>query len=227
MVENNWQFLIMLMRERGIEFDNGLTDVEVKTVETRFGFQFPPDLREFLQLGLPRGMGFPDWRAGRKKTLQESLDMPLEGILFDVEYNEFWLEEWGARPQMVSEAKRIVGDLIADAPQLIPIYIHRMMPDEPHLPGNPVFSVHQADIILYGTDLENYLCAEFGLPANVSAQPDEIRPIRFWNIDRFQQARWAGNSCVTDPRTLTEGIGKAVIQNQANEKHRKWWHFWK
>lgn len=26
-----------------VEFDGGLTDAEVKSVETRFGFRFPPD----------------------------------------------------------------------------------------------------------------------------------------------------------------------------------------
>jgi hypothetical protein len=38
-----------------------------------------------------------------------------------------------------------------------------MMPAEPHLPGNPVFSVHQTDIIVYGLDLYEYLHNEFGL----------------------------------------------------------------
>jgi hypothetical protein len=48
-----------------------------------------------------------------------------------------------------------------------------MIPDDPHLEGNPVFSVHQADIIYYGHDLEDYLRHEFGLsgrkPANFAS----------------------------------------------------------
>src|SRR5829696_9043834 len=47
-----------------VEFDPNLTDPEVIAVEGRFGFQFPPDLREFLQTALPRGPQFPDWRSG-------------------------------------------------------------------------------------------------------------------------------------------------------------------
>jgi hypothetical protein len=42
-----------------LEFDPGLTDAEVIAVERRFGFKFPPDLREFLQTALPRGPEFP------------------------------------------------------------------------------------------------------------------------------------------------------------------------
>jgi hypothetical protein len=77
--------------------------------------------------------------------------------------------------------------LLAAAPKLIPIYHHRMMPDEPHLKGNPVFSVWQTDIIYYGFDLEDYLRHEFVLPGR-KAWPETIRPIRFWNIDRFYEA---------------------------------------
>jgi hypothetical protein len=172
-----------------IEFDAGLTDAEVIAAESRFGFQFPPDLREFLQTGLPRGPKFPDWRSGDEAELRDWLDQPRQGVLFDVERNGFWLEEWGPRPDSLGEALRVAGELVAAAPQLIPIYVHRMMPDEPHLPGNPVFSVHQTDIIVYGVDLPNYLHIEFGLPGDMPA-PEQERPILFWDLDRFQQVRW-------------------------------------
>ena len=32
-----------------------------------------------------------------------------------------------------------------------------MMPDRPHLNGNPVLSVYQTDIVYYGFDLDDYL----------------------------------------------------------------------
>jgi hypothetical protein len=181
-----------------VEFDAGLTDAEVIALEGRFSFQFTPDLREFLQTALPRGPQFPDWRSGVEAELRDWLDQPRQGVLFDVEHNEFWLEEWGPRPGTPSEALRVADELVAAAPRLIPIYMHRMMPDEPHLPGNPVFSVHQTDIIHYGFDLASYLRIEFGLPG---AEPlsDQPRPIRFWDLDRFQQVRWGPDgSCAFD-----------------------------
>jgi hypothetical protein len=100
-------------------------------VENQFSFRFPPDLRAFLQTALPRGERFPDWRHGNEAALREWFDMPLEGILFDVQYNQFWLDEWGRRPAALSEALRITREQVAAAPRLIPVFGHRMMPDEP------------------------------------------------------------------------------------------------
>ena len=58
------------------------------------------------------------------------------------------------------------------------------------LAGNPVFSVHQTDIIYYGCDLWDYFLNEFG-PEAVRWQrfkgksEEEInaayRPVRFWS----------------------------------------------
>jgi len=76
--------------------------------------------------------------------------------------------------------------------------------DEPLSPGNPVFSIHQTDIIWYGFDLQDYLRREFEMPRR-EPWPDEVRTIRFWDIDRFQGVRWADGSAVTDPRTLPAG----------------------
>jgi hypothetical protein len=181
-----------------VEFDDGLSDAEVARVERRLGIRFPPDLREFLQTALPRGLQFPDWRSGDEVALRKWLDIPRQGVLFDVEHNGFWLEEWGPRPGSIGDALRVAGGLLAASPRLIPIFMHRMMPDEPHLPGNPVFSVHQTDIVHYGFDLTDYFLREFGLSGR-EPWPDQVRSIRFWNLDQFQDVRWGPDgSCVFD-----------------------------
>ena len=192
MMESNWDELVDLLRGREyrfgiitdhspvhrIEFDAGLTAAEVTAAERRFGFRLPPDLRDFLQTALPRGPQFPDWRSGDEDTLREWLDLPRQGILFDVEHNGSWLDEWGPRPPL-ADALRIASEHVAAAPRLIPVFGHRIMPDEPHMPGNPVFSVHQTDIIHYGFDLADYLRHEFNLPRE--PWPGQVRPIRFWD----------------------------------------------
>jgi hypothetical protein len=200
----DWQELVYLLRRANanaqdefdprIEFAPGLTDMEISVVESHLKFCFPPDLRAFLQTALPCGAGFPDWREPDFTSLQEWFEMPLEGILFDVKHN-FWLDEWGTRPEMLGDALELVTDLFHSAPRLIPIYSHRMMPAEPHLAGNPVFSVHQTDIIHYGFDLDDYFRNEFHLP-NRRCWPTQVRPIRFWDIDRFQSVRWGDDTGV-------------------------------
>lgn len=75
-----------------------------------------------------------------------------------------------------------------------------MIPAEPHLPGNPIFSVHQTDIIYYGIDLRDYLIHEFLARDDVGIWPipDSVRQIRFWDIDQFFKVRWASGACVFD-----------------------------
>ena len=169
-----------LVDQLPVEFDPGLTDAEVERAQQRFEFQFPPDLRAFLQTALPRGPLFPDWRAGDDARLRDWLDGPRQGILFDVEENDFWHPDWNARPCMIEDALSVASEAVKSAPRMIPIFAHRMIPAEPHQPGNPVYSVHQTDIIYYGFDLADYLRHEFNLPDR-AAWPAKIRPIRFWS----------------------------------------------
>src|SRR5262245_9696848 len=98
-----------------VEFDARLTDAGILAV----GIRFPPDLREFLQTALPRGPRFPDWRSGDEAALRDWLDLPRQGVLFDVEHNGLWLDEWGPRPGSIADGLRVVGELVAAAPRLI------------------------------------------------------------------------------------------------------------
>ncbi len=193
MATGAWDDMVTRLRSQGVAFDAGLTDAEVAATEALFAFRFPPDLRAFLQTALPRGRRLPDWRAGDAAELRDWLDLPRQGVLFDVENNGFWLEEWGPRPETLADAKRVAEQVVATAPRLIPVYMHRMMPAEPHLPGNPVFSVHQTDIIVYGTDLRDYLSHEFLMTEGEQDDwtvPSGTRRIAFWNTERFQAVRW-------------------------------------
>ena len=202
MSDSVWTQLVDILKDRGIAFDAGLSDAEANRVESEFGFRFPPDLRDFLRAGLPVGAGFPNWRSESHESLRERLTAPLEGVLFDVEQNGFWLDEWGARPESLEEAQAVVRRLVAEAPVLIPVYIHRMMPDRPYAAGNPVFSVHQTDIIRYGTDLRDYLIHEFLADKDVGVWPipDSVRRIDFWDIKRFLSVRWSRGYAVFDNR---------------------------
>jgi hypothetical protein len=164
-----------------VKFDAGLTDEEVAQCERKFAFRFPPDLREFLQTALPSGPRFPNWRACNEPELRERLDRPRDGLLFDVEHNGLWLEEWGERPVSLAVALDVASGHISRAPKLIPVFSHRMMPEEPHMSGNPVLSVYQSDIIYYGFDLADYLRHEFALSQR-KKRPESMRPIPFWGF---------------------------------------------
>tara|TARA_R110000850_G_scaffold18381_14_gene56126 strand:- start:2047 stop:2670 length:624 start_codon:yes stop_codon:yes gene_type:complete len=168
--ESEIRTAVELMENRGVHFETGLTDQEVEQTETTFGFRFPPDLRAFLQTALPvrlnqpgRSKVFPDWRAGNQSDLQKRLDSPFKGIVFDIEHNAFWLDEWGTKPDELQDAMEIAHRYVSQAPTLIPVYGHRYIPATPSAAGNPVFSVHQTDIIYYGLNLWDYWVQEFGV----------------------------------------------------------------
>ncbi len=202
MKDRMWHQMVETLEETGVRFDRGLSDTEISGVEATFRFRFPPDLGAFLRAGLPISQGFPNWRDEPEASLQERLSLPLEGILFDIEHNGFWLAEWGSRPSAINEAKAIVSELVAAAPVLIPIYVHRMIPDRPHDYANPVFSVHQTDIICYGCDLRDYIVHEFLSRPELGVWPvsDSVKKIEFWNIDRFQAVRWSRGPVIFDNR---------------------------
>src|SRR5438270_852695 len=144
--------LVTLLRQQGVLFATGLSDEEVARVESTFGFAFPPDLRALLKCALPVSPVFPNWREEPEASLRDRLEWPTGSVDFDIEQCDFWLEEWGARPEDSATAVEIAKRQIAKAPKLIPIYAHRFIPEEPHLAGNPIFSVHQlTDTIYYGT----------------------------------------------------------------------------
>jgi hypothetical protein len=150
-----------LLLKAGVLIDTGLSADEFQRIESAFGFTFPPDLREFLSLGLPVSPSWVDWRRADEGTLRERLDWPFEGMCFDIANNAFWMEEWGEKPRELAAAYEIAREALRNAPILIPICSHRFIPETPREPGNPVFSVYQTDIIYCGTDLIDYFQNEF------------------------------------------------------------------
>jgi len=85
--------------------------------------------------------------------------------------------------QRLEQALDRVGQKIAEAPKLIPVYSHRFLPSEPLANGNPVLSVWQTDIIIYhGPDLESYFEREFGLVRQGTGNGTRVpRRIRSWS----------------------------------------------
>lgn len=160
----------------------GLTTAEISGVQARYGFTFPPDMRRMLQLALPVGDQWPDWRNGEPDQLRRDVAWPTQGILFDVESNGFWHPDWPSRPESVDRASSLAREVLAAAPVLVPVYGHRYLPSEPSIPGNPVLSVCQTDVICCGTDLLDWLRREFR-----SAPASRAVPFWTWFVEDGQE----------------------------------------
>jgi len=163
-------------------FPKGLTDNQINDAQEFYNIKFPPDLKELLMCFCPAF--FFDWSNFSKTNVQllkERLRWPTEGILFDVENNNFWMECWGIKPNHMKTALEIAERNLAAVPPLIPIYSHRYIPSNPCEAGNPIYSVYQTDIIYYGKDIWDYFKVEFDRKPQQSIQFDEIKPdIPFW-----------------------------------------------
>jgi hypothetical protein len=148
----------------------GLTDDEFAHIEQYYEFEFAADHRAFLAAGRPLSSPapgrqrslWPDWRDGDPGDLRERLDWPVEGALFDVQHNALWHPSWGERPADTSEALSTARQHLSRAPKMIPVYSHRYLPAGRGTYGHPVLSIYQTDIIVYGTDLVDYINNEFG-----------------------------------------------------------------
>jgi hypothetical protein len=164
---------------------SGYRQSELDEAQELYDLRFPPDLVELLREKRPSN-GY-DWRSDGE-AIARALRWPLEGLLFEVEENDFWLAEWGGRPSSAMGRAEVVTAAIAQAPKLIPIMGHRYIPEEPTERGNPVVSIYQSDIIYYGVDLDDYFRREFQFASRPwEAGPvGPIRRIRFWSdlVDR-------------------------------------------
>lgn len=162
------------------------TDVELDQVQATYGLTFPADFVALLKDPAP-WHGY-DWRSD-DLLIRNALAAPLSGLIFDVENNELWPQAWGPRPADAVQREQIVTDIVAAAPKLIPLYGHRYLPCEPEETGNPVFSIHQSDIIYYGENLADYLAREFG--AAVPRPPSgPFKRIRFWSEPAESSQDW-------------------------------------
>lgn len=166
----------------------GLTDDEFARIEQDYEFEFAADHRAFLAAGLPLGSPppgqrrspWPDWRGADPADLCERLDWPVEGVLFDVQHDAQWHPSWGPRPADASGALAVARQHLGRAPKMIPVYSHRYLPAGRDTHGHPVLSIYQTDIIVYGTDLADYINQEFG-GRSITADWTPPPMVPFWS----------------------------------------------
>lgn len=178
--------VIRKLKAKKVKFEHGLSDQEIQEIELKFDIQFPPDFRDFLQTELPISDNFVNWRLGLHSTDEEAyirqrIEWPFGSMVFDIEHNTFWMEEWGEKSNNINKNIMVAEIYYETYPKMIPIFSHRYIPSEPYETGNPVFSIYQTDIIYYGYDLAHYLAHEFRFELSDKFPTiDEPRYIEFW-----------------------------------------------
>jgi len=172
------------LAERHRDIQPGLTPAEFDRIEQQYGFEFADDHRAFLSVGLPVGSrSWPDWRNGAPESLREKLAWPVEGVLFDVEHNDYWHSGWGEQPTDRIAAVERARQHLARVPKLVPVYSHRYLPAGRGTSGHPVLSMYQTDIIFYGLNLLDYVYQEFSAGSGINRSDAQWQPhatVPFW-----------------------------------------------
>jgi hypothetical protein len=147
-------------------------------------------VEEFGQyMALEEGPSFYDWLRDAD-ALAARFARLWEGLQFDVEHNHLWPASWGPKPATLEAQKRRVRELVEGAPRLIPVFDHRYLLAEPCVAGNPVFSVWQSDIVVYGASLRDYLVFEFsGRLGLLRANPNPLYRASNKELERETRAR--------------------------------------
>ena len=159
--------MIERLKKSGLHFDSGLSEIEIKKIESTFGFRFPKEIALFLSCAYPVGCDFFDYRDISQKNIDKFYDFQkniVKAFEFDIANNadslQAMLKEFLGEFTDVEDFKKAVMKSLESSPKLIPFFAHRCFFDG--MDNMPIISFWQAvDTIIYGYDFEDYLEAEF------------------------------------------------------------------
>ncbi len=159
--------MIERLKESGLRFDSGLSDIEIKKIEITFGFRFPKEIASFLSCAYPVGGDFFDYRDISQKNIDKFHAFQkriVESFEFDIKNNtdslQTMLKEYLGEFNDAEDFKKAIMKSLENSSKLIPFYAHRCFFDG--IDNMPIISFGQAvDTIIYGCDLEDYFESEF------------------------------------------------------------------
>ncbi|HAB8811070.1 TPA_asm: SMI1/KNR4 family protein [Listeria monocytogenes] len=183
MFENQINKVANLLESRGYVLLKGMSYEQINIIQNLYKITFPPELKELLMTFNPYQLyNWADLSEKNIAQMKNILALPKEGIMFDIKENSFWMNAWGGKPESMALAIDVAEYNLDQASPLIPIYSHRYIPSAPHETRNPVYSVHQTDVIVYGADLWDYFRIEFGNKKQEDIKFHKIKiNIPFWS----------------------------------------------
>lgn len=162
----------------------GLTTEELKEVEEKYGFTFPPDVRDFLQVGLPLGCGWHDWRRMGKVTESEEDTVAQIQRLHCTPWRVRYSKE---RQWDEDESLAKAQDLAANVYPLIPLYQHRCIPSVPHECGLPILSMHGCyDNLCHSRNFWSWLEKDEAIPQGVIPQKWKEKTVPVYQVPFWQ-----------------------------------------
>jgi len=179
---NMYEDIMNQLKQKGIEFDKGLSDEELCWIEHEYEIIFPKELKNFYKEALPISKGFYNWRDKHNENIMDIkrvMNIPVQSIIENFEEID-WSDEWGEEPSDLNERKKSIKDMALKAPKLIPIYSHRYIASiECKKP--PIFSICGTDIIYFAKNIIDYFLIEFITKEYNVFMYNEVSYISFWS----------------------------------------------
>lgn len=176
-----YETILKLLRRNGVKIDRGLSEGELKKIKEIYHFSFPYPMQCLLLNILPVSSGFYNWRDFSNENIvyiKNMMRKPFEDV-YSLAKEVYWCDNWGEEPKKESDRVNEVRKRLERAPALLPIFSHRYMP-LCGLVTYPILSIHGADIIYYGNNIENYIQIEFGDKKQEELDFQKIEYVPFW-----------------------------------------------
>jgi hypothetical protein len=190
--EDAWEAFIALALDRlGDDTFGGITNAALAEVERIVGHQLPLEVGMLLVMGQPETPPWVQWDDDPAATWATWCSSLVDGIVDAVE-DGLWLPAWGVRPDgpdAATQRRAVVAGAVEASP-LFPLWGRCAMPlavaaGKESNDGNPVLSVHGAEVAVAGVDLAAWMQNRFGIPLPMW-QPDTDRRFPLWSdlVDR-------------------------------------------
>lgn len=173
--------VVELLKNKHIDYEKGLSSLELEEIESRYNIKFPTQLKDFYKVVLPISKGFYNWRDSSQtniNAIKTAINSPFNSILENLNDVE-WSDKWGKEPRNQQKRNEIVRIYMSNAPKLIPIYSHRYVAESKEI-FSSVISVCGTDVIYYGKDLCDYYYNEFNCLPEKLYMLREMEYIPFW-----------------------------------------------
>ncbi len=207
------------LKAKGIQFSQGLTESEILKIEKIFEIKFPKSLREFYRDGVPFSDiedAFPRWtdysEANISRIKSYWLRGPIDRLLPHVTIHDYWIPEWGTRPESPEDVVKEFIKIAQKAPKLIPIHQNAYMPMLIGVDDPPVISAVEFDVV-YGLHnfqdfLESYFIEDnYNRARKERLAKKDRTPIPFWSdIFNYNMKMAAEN--------FNEGIREGIVKGE-------------
>ena len=115
----NVEKIRQILENKGIEIHNGLSDEEFEKIEKFYNIKFPRVLKILYKSFLPNLYNWRDFSKNNVKNIKQYLNWPIEGILFDIENNNFWMDCFGEKTGDIQQEKAKAKDYLKNYNEFI------------------------------------------------------------------------------------------------------------